>query len=204
MDFLGLALATMADAMAARAGRRGQSVSGLRQQIAGREGRDRERSEREVLRQYRNKARQFEFEQEGVRRRLAKESKMEEREYRRGEKESEFQRMMKLAGMGEDTAAEGTVGRMRMEESKGRNRLELDENLRSIPAGDLSALGSQERDAILAKAEDLGLSREEIEAKIKWAMFRKRAAQRSQSEYDKSGRWRLWAGEPWEKVRGGR
>lgn len=190
--------------MAARAGRRGQAVSGLRSQIEGREDRDRERAERDILRKYRNKMQQFQFEQEGVRRRLSKESKMEEREYRRGEKETEFQRMLKLAGMGEDTAAEGTVRGMRLEESKGRNREEFEENLKNIPAGELSTLGSERRDAILAKAEELGMSREEVETQIKQAMLSKRAAQRSQSEYDKSGRWRLWAGQPWEKVMGGR
>ena len=84
------------------------------------------------------------------------------------------------------------------------SREEFEENLRNIPAGELSILGSDMRDAILAKAEDLGMSREEVETKIQQAMLAKRAAQRSQSEYDKSGRWRLWAGQPWEKVMGGR
>ncbi len=166
-NVLGLALATVADAMAARAGRRGQAVAGLRGQIAGREERDRDRAQQKVLREYRNKMQQFQFEQEGVRRRFAKEEKMEERAYRKGEKESEFQRMLKLAGGG--GAAEVSP------EKRVRNRLDFRQELDDTSLADLTTSGSQELVDIFNNAEVYGISRDTAEAELKEAIARKRA-----------------------------
>lgn len=177
---MGLALATVADAMAARAGRRGQAVSGLQGQIAGREGRDRERAEREVLRQYRNKMKQFEFEQEGVRRRLAKEEKMEERAYRKGEKESEFQRMLKLAGGGgaAQVPPAGTIERAQWDEEHVGRRLGLRREMEDASLEALTTSGSQERIDLFSKFREMGMPAFKAQAELREAIARKRAAMR--------------------------
>ncbi len=176
-NVLGLALATMADAMAARAGRQGQAVSGLREQIAGREGREAERAQREVLRQYRNKMQQFQFEQENVRRRLAKEEKLEEREYRRGEKQDEREWLLKQlqgGGVAAQAPPEGTIGRRLWKEKQTKSRKEFQEQLRTTPLGDLTTPGSQGLIDIFNNASIIGMSSEEAESKLREAIRKKR------------------------------
>ncbi len=167
-DFLGLALATAADAAGARAGRQGQAVAGIRGQIAGREDRDRERSEREVLRQYRNRNRQFAFEQEGVRRRIARQEKTEERAYRRGEKQDEREWLLKQlqGGASGDITPEQTV----------QNRLNFRQQLEGTSIEDLTTSGSQALIDALNNAKGYGISRDTAIGELKEAIANKRAA----------------------------
>ena len=165
-NILGLALATVADAMSARAGQRGQAVAGLRGQIAGRETRETERAQREVLRKYRNETQQFEFKQEGVRRRLAKESKKEEREEREAyeiRKEGRLAELLK--GASGDFAPEQTV----------QNRLKFRQELEDAPLEGLTTSGSQALVDAFNNAKAYGISRDTALGELKEAIAKKMA-----------------------------
>lgn len=140
---------------------------GLQTQIAGRESREQERAQQKVLREYRNKMKQFEFEQEGVRRRFAKEEKKEKREYREAYEIRKEDRLAKLLkGASGDISPEQTV----------QNRLKFRQELEDASLEGLTTSGSQALVDAFNNAKVYGISRDTALGELKEAIAKKRAA----------------------------